>query len=685
MLLKKKNYVLLLAFNCLIILSLKAQHTNNIKFGKINADDFSTGSTLVDSNTNAVVIADIGSSEFEGNNRGWFTLVYKRIRRIRIISQKGFDAADVSIVLYTDNGYYQDDKNKEILLDLKGATYNITDGKISVTKLDAGSVFETRIDKNRLEKKFTFSSVKTGSIIEYSYTIKSDFIFNLQPWYFQGKYPCLWSEYTVNIPDFFAYIFLSKGYNPFFINEKKTKSAVFQIQDPNYKNSSYGSVPQLYTINSFIAVNRWVIKDVPAVREETMISTTQNYISKIQFQLAQYRFTDPPENKLNTWLTVNKELLGYKDFGQQLDESGWLVSENNKIVDSDLPGLDKAKIIFSFVRDNFANTNNNGIFLTADATLRNIYKSKKGSVSDINLLLIAMLKNAGIKADPVILSTRDHGVVHPVYPILQRYNYTICRTVINGTTYYLDASNHFLGFNKLPDNCFNGIARVISDDTAVVQLSSDSLKEVSTKMIFLSKANGNNLSGTFISTLGDNASLNLREKIANENQETFFKELQKEYPSDILIQNCTIDSLNKYEHPLSIKYKMVYSYNSNDSLVYINPMFGQELKENPFKSELQRLYPVEMPYCPNQLLIVDMEIPGGYKIEEVPKSTRLKLENEDGVFEYIIQQNENRLQLRCMLKINRAIYDAEDYNTLRNFYSYLINKESEQIVLKKVN
>lgn len=681
-----KNFPLLFLF-ILASLASNAQDRTNIKFGKISPADFLISSPVIDSNANAVVIADIGSSEFEGNNTGWFSLVYKRVRRIKIINQNGLDAGNTIITLFKDNGYYQDTKDKEVLLDLKGSTYNLENGNVVETKLDAKSVFENRIDKNWLEKKFTMPAIKAGSIIEYSYTIKSDFLFNLQPWYFQGKYPCLWSEYKVKIPDFFAYISLSKGYNPYFINEKKTESRVFRVEEVAWKrSSSYGSnSPEIFSLNANVLMNRWVIKDVPALKEESMLSTSKNYVSKIEFQLSQFRFTDIPENKMNDWLTVSKQFLESSDFGRQLDESKWLISELNTFVDSSMNNSAKARAIFAFVRDNFTCTGINGIYLTLDLTLRNIYKSRKGSVSDINLLLAAMLKQAGIRADPVILSTREHGVVHPVYPILSRYNYVICRAIVKDSSFFLDASNRFLGFNKLSKECYNGLARVISTDTATVRFSADSLKEFSSKTLFLTNNDaGNVMSGKFSSVMGYNESLALRERLATQNKADFFKTLEKDYPTDIKIQDCTIDSLGRYNDPAGIRYNITYNY-SNDDILYLNPMFGQAIKENPFKSEEARLFPIEMPYCPDDLFLLNMEIPKGYKVEEIPKSARIKLGNDAGMFEYIIEQSANRIQLKCRLKIDRAIYDADNYSALRDFYSYVLKKESEQIVFKKIN
>ncbi|MGL5945861.1 MAG: DUF3857 domain-containing protein, partial [Sediminibacterium sp.] len=85
--------VFILVVLCLATFLVNAQEKSNVKFGKIEPKDFDIQSALIDSSTNAIVIADIGSTYFEGNTKGWFSLVFKRIKRIKILNEKGFEAA----------------------------------------------------------------------------------------------------------------------------------------------------------------------------------------------------------------------------------------------------------------------------------------------------------------------------------------------------------------------------------------------------------------------------------------------------------------------------------------------------------------------------------------------------------------------------------------------------------------
>ncbi|MCZ0211905.1 hypothetical protein OZK63_41845, partial [Streptomyces sp. UMAF16] len=65
------------------------------------------------------------------------------------------------------------------------------------------------------------------------------------------------------------------------------------------------------------------------------------------------------------------------------------------------------------------------------------------------------------------------------------------------------------------------------------------------------------------------------------------------------------------------------------------------------------------------------------------KSARVQLSGKEGSFEYLIVNKNNHIQMRCRLALNKANFDPDEYSTLRDFYAFIVQKESEQIVLKK--
>ena len=286
-----------------------------VKFGKVTPEDFNITLTGPDSTADAVVIADYGISSFEGNPRGWFTLAFKHSRRIKILHHSGFEAATVTIPLYLAGN------ETEKVEGLRASTYNLENGKVIETKLDDRSIFTDKISKNWINKKFTFPALKEGAIVELTYTQTSPFLSQLQPWEFQSEYPCLWSEYQVDIPNFFQYATIGQGFVPFSINTSDSRQVTFHMTDPGGSGRD-----ERYSFDDDVVTHRWVMKNVPALKEEPFTTSPGNYTSKIEFQLSRYNFPNGyTKDLMGSWIGLSFGLLKDEDFGADLDRNNsWL-------------------------------------------------------------------------------------------------------------------------------------------------------------------------------------------------------------------------------------------------------------------------------------------------------------------------------------------------------------------------
>ena len=666
-----KSRFLAFAILCLFISQAFAQEKSKIKFGKITAEDFKQNVYNLDSSANAVVIADIGSTEIIGNTKGSFSLEFKNYRRAHILNKNGYDIADVEIRIYTDGSA------EEELRSLKAVTYNLENGKVVETKLETRSaVFKDKINKNLVIKKFTFPNIKEGSIIEYEYKLNSDFIFNLQPWDFQSEYPCLWSEYNVSMPEFYYYVTLTQGYQPFYIQDRKDRRDNFSVTD----NATTGASDRS-SFSAGVTDFRWVMKDVPALKEESYTSTIDNHLSRIQFQLAELRDPFIPKKIMGTWQQACTDLLKDEDFGYSLNrDNGWLNDVMEEAIRGANTNLEKARNIFAYIRDNMTCTNYSRKYL--EKPLKTVLKARNGNEAEINLLLTAMLLKAGLTADPVMLSTRSHGYSYPLYPMMDRFNYVISRLDIDGKFYYLDASQPRMGFGRLGYESYNGHARVINEAATPVELRADSLLEGKLTSVFIINDEKGNLTGSMQQAPGYYESYSLRNRIKDKGKEQLFSDIKKAFNADIEIAEPVIDSLDKYDQPLGIRYKFDLKTEGED-IIYFNPMFGEAWKENPFKSA-QRTYPVEMPYAIDETYLLRLDVPKGYTIDELPKQILVKLnENDDGLFEYRLSESNGAISLRSRIRLKRAFFMPDEYETLREFFNLVVKKHSEQIVFKK--
>jgi len=630
---------------------------------------------MIDTSVGAVILSDYGAVHFIGNNKGWFSHVYQRHTRIQILNKKAFDLAKVELMLYI----WDDDA--EIVDNIAASTYNLENGVVVEAKLDKKDVFEDRKDKHHVEKKFSLPAVKEGSIFEYTYTVTSKQNLYLPTWEFQSvDYPCLYSEYDVEIPQALFYVVAKQGIHSYALDKGTEGHATYRVLSPVDSRTPV-DINQDLTVHATTTRHQWVMKDIPPLRVEGYLSTPRNYLDQIELQLEKTYNGEDTRDVMNTWKAATEELFRWDNFGLPLlEDNDWLSDLTNHVTADSLDRLGQAKAIYYYLQEHLTCTNHYNKYISTN--LHDIFKKNAGTVGDLNLLLTAMLRRKGLDADPVLLSTREFGFNFAKYPILERLNYVIVRLSLDGKVYYLDAAHPKLGFGQLAPNCYNGHARIISEkDSGSVYFDADSLHEKSTTMVILINGAGG-LEGTYQAVLGPVESYNLRQRVSEIGVKEYFKRIQTSSGEDLEIAQTNLDSLDKKEDPITVRYSFVLKQASGSSMLYLSPFFGDVQHENPFKAA-DRKYPVEMPYTTDNLYLLNLEIPEGYDIEELPKSARVALNGDQGSFEYLIARQDNIIQLRCRIKLNKAYFPADDYANLRDFYAFIVKKQSEQIILKK--
>jgi hypothetical protein len=654
-------------------LHLRAQDKLPVKFGKVTPDDFKVTAAALDTAADVVVVADFGTSSFDGNSAGWFDLVFHRSKRIRILKRTGFNAATIAIPLYLSGNEI------ERISGLKASTYTLEDGKVLETKLDSKSIFTDKLSKHWVVEKFTFPALKEGAILEYSYTMTSPFMENLQPWEFQGEYPCLWSEYQVDIPNFFKYNLIGQGNLSFKVNTNESHPVSYHVTYPGgFDADEHG------TIDDQVATHRWVMANVSALKEEPFTTTIDNYISKLDFYLSGVQFPGGPyHDRMGSWLGTCDELMTKdEDFGADLNKgNSWMDDDIRTITRGAANNLEKAQKIFAYVRDNFTCTSHRALWLSNP--LKTVYKTRSGNEADLNLVLTAMLIHAGLAVQPVILSTRENGFVGTINPVLSRYNYVIARVTIDSTAYCLDASEPWMGFGRLPQRCYNGVGRIVDKEhTNLIALTADSLVEGNVTLVIINNDEKGGLTARVQNKPGSQESEELRQDVKEHGQQGYLKKLQTAFAGEATVANLEMDSVLQPDLPLNVAYDVLLTADSTSDLYYFSPMLTGEMKENPFKAAV-RTYPVEMPNAMDETYSLMMDIPAGYVVDELPKSAKVLYNTDEGFFEYLMIKNDEQIQFRTRIKLKKATYTPEDYASLRDFFAFIVKKQGEQIVFKK--
>lgn len=650
-----------------------------VKYGKVSMEEMTMHVYSPDSSANAVVLADVGNSYFVWGQDD-FELIHERHCRIKIFNKAAFEDVTFEIPYYS--GAY----SKEKITQLKGVTYLLENGKITEYKLDSKGIFDEKLSGNYNNKKFTLPNVKEGAVIEFVYSIKTDRTTFFKEWEFQGKYPVIWSEYTARIPEYFFYKLEMQGYNPFAINEKKDGNEQFLIRwsSTMATQGNSGNSAGSASVSARTTDYRWVMKDVPAFSDDKFITTKDDYISKIKFQLQGYQYPQSAyHGVLNTWEKVTEAIYNTDGFASSMNRTGFLKDQIKVIADKFPDQATRSVAIASFLKNNVKWNGDNGYL--ASQTPKTVFDKKTGSAADINLLLVGMLREAGLEANPILLSTRKHGRVNEYYPMVDNFNYVIASVRLDSTDLLLDATDAHRPSYLLPERCLNGKGRLINQKSEGrwVPLQNETIKAKKLSVATLS-VKGGKLAGSLIVYSKDYEAANMRSAVAAaSNEDEFFKKAFK--TNGLTVTKHAFENLKNIDTTLvtNISFEAEDEVN-NSSVIYVNPVVFGSFSENVFKAK-DRKYPVSFPTTLEDTYMVTIDVPEGYIVDELPKSARFDLSEGGAKFTYTIGQVGGKIQLRTTVGFNKTMFLPEEYEGLKAFYAAIIAKQSEQIVFKKAN
>lgn len=651
------KYFLLIFAIVLSFLSYSQSEENNPVF-RVSLSDLKMETYAKDSTANALVLYEYGKSYVDRND---FDLVTKEQHKIKIFNKEGFNSANVVLYLYKSDG-----STYEKIKDILATTYNLEGDKVTKTKLNPENIYEEAYNENITMVKFTLPNIKEGSVITYSYTIRSPYMQKYHGWEFQGDIPKAYSEYNTSIPGNWLYHIKLVGGKKLSTNNISKEKQCLEM----YNGAS-----------ADCSVAKYIMKNVPAFIEEDYMTTKSNYLARIDYELQTFRgMNGTIKHYTKTWEDVDKELRTEKDIGRQLKKS---VGAEDLLSDDILTianPLEKAKAIYKYVQSQY--TWNEEYHIFRDVSVKDLIENKSGNISSINILLHNLLRESGIDAKPVMLSTRNNGFATTLFPVLTDFNYLLVETFIDNKTYLLDATDNFLSFGQIPYRCLNRYGRRIDFEEgskwidiepkgkSFVLCAADLKFDDSQKLIGSVKAR----------TTGYHA-LNSR-KSYFANKTGYVDELQNK-SVDIEISNHTVKTTDKTSPVFNEAYNIEYVAEDISETIYLNPFLFPFFKENPFKLQ-ERTYPIDFGYKDQYTYMLKLDLGDKYSLIEKPEDINLALPNNAGHISFSTKAVSTTINLVFSINFNEAIYPPDYYPYLKELMNRVVTIQTNSLfVLKK--
>lgn len=567
----------------------------------------------------------------------------KVYRRYKILSEKGFEAANQEIEFYSY-------KNIEKIISIKAQTINIENGKTVITQVDKNSFFDTDINELWSVKKFAFPNVKVGSILELEYTINDRNIRFADAWRFQHKYPTLYSKYemkNLSVADF----------NTLIVGEQLVSYS------KNYQKSG---------------VNKWELKNIPSYYDVKFLYNPKDASERISLQLKGYlnsknELFNPNEYEsvLGDWRDLNREVLNQYE---KMTNEGTVKEIAAEIPDG-ISEFRTLENIYNYFKSNYRWNNFYGIYPRSSS--REVHKNKTGNSADINILFNSVLKQKGLKTDFILVSSRNKGKVVTAYPYLGQFDMVInlVRTA-DGNSYLIDASDlsFDLGYAPLRNYNHGGLISEPGSDRFIVLKPPLSVNQSIQNYVVRNNK--------FMLT-----------KIEKRNG--YFKKIDDEIPEGIKeykpytlaldiktneLNSQTKDSDEDHSQMERIQFETTEFTNANFIGV-----------ENPLKNivndyqlnETTRLRPLEFDFPFQYKVDVSIEIPEGFTVE-IPAAynTKRSLPNQLAGYSQTAQMKDGKLLVEVEFYVTRAVIDNK-YSDIKNFFDQSILDVNKSILLRK--
>lgn len=636
-------------FTALLATNARAQDPP-MKWGKVSEEHLAMTDFPADSNAVAVILGDYGEVEFTRD--GMEMTVH---HRVKLLSEAAYDDYGTVTIRY--------DKESQDLARLKAQTLvPRPGGGFDRVKVDKKSFFREEIGEDLEARRFTFPALQPGAIVEYSFTIKYEYIFFMPDWSFQSSEPVLWSEFRVEVPDHYAYTFAYNNIWPeFYISEQVEKKRP----------------------GGDITLFRWVMKDMPAIRSEPFMTTPSDYRASLDGQLAQYRRGNGTvENTSNTWERLQNTLEDHKSFGKQMKPSGDVRRLSESLTEGLSAPREKLDALYTYVRDQVEWLGSRGLF--AEEDMDRVLESKQGDRADKAILLIALARAAGLEADPVLISTRDHGRVKQFYPMIRQFNQLLVRVDMGSEALLLDpnASNAPLGM--LGWRSLNGAGMLLPKDGAPVWISLQS--DVAYRnMIALdgTLTEEGTFAGQLIASDAGYSGLIKRNRYENaDSDEDFVRDTFLDDVPDAEFTAPLVEHADAPDETLRTTAQVMLpgAAQAAGEYLYVFPVLLGRLEESPLRAA-ERAYPVDLAYKRDLIYNLRFAIPEGYVVDEMPSPLRVSMEGGGGLVTRLIGEDGGFITVQFRFRLVKPIFEPRQYAALRGFYDRYVDAMNEPIIL----
>lgn len=628
------------------------------KFGNIAPQDFdrNPGHTFPHE-----YLLNETSIRFEERENG-IVAVIDYLKRIKIYSDDSLElaqAALVSIPFYFADGI-------ERIINIRGTTHH-PDG--SKTEFNPDDVRTVDLNSRYKTVEFEMPGVEAGVILEYRYTLERRYIEELPDFYFAHRVPTQRSRLFLINKNFIRY-------------ETVTDQADFNVEyTPHQVDTS--SVPLVFTYErpDPVFVETWQAENIPAVDASSYISSPDDIRGKLRFQISEFGLPRQPLD--NSWEFVRAQILRNANPFTLLDDYGQFFEMGNAIAEETGSPAAAQDSIFRWVNGRMQFNQEYTVF--PGGNLNRVTEGEPSGRAEINLVLLGMLRGAGIEAYPLYMSGRNFGRINKEFPSLYQFNSLLVYSEISGKEYIMDASFPYSLPNLIPVELFSEQGLVLTETGYEwVTISPEkSVFDFDVNIEAELDENGDITGRLEATTRGYPSQYIRRDLNRGDSSDEVVKNIFFEIYPEVDISESRIEILDDPDrvdvqaHFAIPEYSVTFSDGMN-----FRPMIVGHLFDNPFESTHRRV-PVTLD-APERLSIrYSITLPVGFEIEQSQQSRNTRLAGAE--LTEIYSASSRNVDFSFDIRIRRKEFSVDAYSRLREIYQRWVLLSNDTWFIRKTS
>ncbi len=580
--------------------------------------------------------------------------IFEFSARIKIFTTLGFSAANIKIPYISNSSYSS-------VTDVQAYLYSLdSTGKIAKVKLEKKDILEEKTREKDAQSyiAFAFPNIKPGDVIEYKYTRTDNNSFSLEPWFFQDLIPTAFSKVTAVVPTY------------------KKVTYYVSATDPVSENSSY----RKYEGGLYDEETRsFTMKNIHSFQLEPLMTSIKDNLERVEFSIPGFIYGQAKDldQKMRFY---TYDLLDSWLFGLQLDRP---IQSLNHFIDSVKQLKSVAAIVeavFQLVKNNVDWNGEQSFF--CDDSVDGCWKNKSGSSAEMNLLFLNLLRKAGIKCNPVLISTRENGSPDMNFASLSQFNGVDVLITDNKTKYVVDCTQKYLSSSMPPYNVLNSNAYIVDRDHMGWMFIMDhrilNETEIFSEAIMDTAGNVRGVARTsFIGFAKSEELKELKERKTNLGDRGIMDN-NPELISDTMV----VDHLDDNDDTLTQKITFHFKSSSSGNFYLLSPFIFSSYNKNPFVENV-RYSDIDFGSSQSFSTNIRIKLPINISVESLPKDIELYKNDSAMAFVRKIISENNYLLIQSHFIIKRAIFIKEDYSDVKFFFDKFYKLLNEEIVLKR--